>query len=74
MSNKKKKFYISFGQAHAHRMFGKTLDKDCILVLQEKDVRDAQIRAMKLFGREFSMVYERLPEMKYFPRGLIKIK
>ena len=68
-----KKFYISFGQSHAHAIAGKTFDKDCIAVLEAENSVRAHDKAMEVFKQKFCFVYDHVPDMSYFPRGLIKI-
>lgn len=68
-----KDFYISFGQAHAHSISGKTLDKDTIAVISADNKRDAHEIAMKAFNGVFCFVYEEKPDMSFFPKGLVRI-
>lgn len=68
-----KKFYISFGQVHTHSVNGKTFDKDCLAEIEAKDKNEAHDVAMDIFKGVFCMVYEELPDMSFFPRGIIKI-
>jgi len=67
------KFYISFGQVHTHSINGITIDKDCIVELESETKRGAHEKAMEIFDGVFHNVYEKLPNMDYFPRGVIKI-
>ena len=68
-----KDFYISFGQAHAHAISGKTFDKDCICVIETQTETEARKKAFELFDDQWCFIYEEKPEMVYFPRGLITI-
>lgn len=36
------KFYFTFGQIHAHRVGGKTLDKDCVVCIKAKSYKAAR--------------------------------
>lgn len=72
----KKKYYITFGQVHTHRVPNHTLDKDCVALFYVETYAEGRKRAEKLFGDKFAFDYteENPPDMKYFPRGLIEIK
>ena len=68
-----KPYYISFGQIHTHSIDGKTFDKDSIAVIEATDPGIARDIAFKLFNDKWSMLYSRVPDMKFFPRGLINV-
>lgn len=72
------KAYISFGQAHTHRVLGKTFDCDCLAIVQGVDRDDCRARAFKIFGDQWHNCYsqeeydaQRYAFDKYFPRGPI---
>ena len=67
------KFYISFGQTHTHRVNNHTIDKDCIVEHEALTKREAHDWAMEMFNGTFHNVYDKLPNMFYFPRGIIKL-
>lgn len=67
------KFYISFGQIHTHLINGHTIDKDCLVELEATTRKAAHEMAMSLFNGVFHNVYDKLPNMSYFPRGVIKL-
>lgn len=67
------KFWISFGQIHVHVINGRNIDKDCILEVEAATRREAHENAMEMFDKKFYTVYDKLPNMKYFPRGVIKL-
>ena len=66
------KTYVTFGQAHAHSINGKTFDKDCVAV-----VNGNQDEVFKIFGQKFCFEYpeEYWDENKisFFPRGYIEV-
>jgi len=66
-------FYITFGQIHVHSIEGKTFDKDCVAKIQEKDFDKAREKAMIIFKGKFCFLYEEIPDMSYYPRGIIEI-
>jgi len=68
-----KKFYFSFGQNHAHAYGGRTFDKDCIVVIEAKQSEDARAQMFSAFGNKWSMQYDLLPDMSFFPRGLMTL-
>lgn len=59
--------YFSFGGNHAHRINGHTLDHDSILKVTSDDPRRD---VFEMIGSKWSMEYDELPEMHYFPRGI----
>ncbi len=71
------KFYYSFGQSHAHRVDGVTLDKDSIveIIVPDDDDRGMELARAKMFdtfGQKWSMQYaEGKIDMSYFPRGVV---
>lgn len=66
-------YYITFGQAHAHRIPNHTLDKDCVLAIEAESRDAARDKVFELFGPKWSMMYDKEPDMAYFPRGIIKL-
>ncbi len=72
-----KTFYISFGQIHAHRYNGKTLDCNCLAEISAPDEGAVRRFCQDEFKNEYFTVYTdtkiRQSEWKYFPRGAIKI-
>lgn len=64
-------FFVSFGQVHIHSVNGKTLDKDCIAVIEAADHAAAHDKAFEMFDKKFCFVYDEVPDMEFFPRGLI---
>ena len=72
------KTYFTFGQSHAHSVNGKTLDKDCVAVINASSERAARELAFQLFdGGKFCFSYPEgtfnFDNMKYYPRGLIEL-
>ena len=68
------KFYISFGQAHVHRINGETLDYDCLAEIEAKDYQAARKQANELFDDKWSALYEESAfNLSFFPRGIIPI-
>ncbi len=66
-------FYFSFGQAHAHRVNGKTFDCNSLVEIKAKDSGQARDIMFENFGPKWSMQYNNLPDMDYFPRGVIPL-
>lgn len=68
------KTYVTFGQAHRHEINGVVYDKDCVAVIECDSGRHGREQAFALFGPVFCFEYhERLPDMNFFPRGLIPV-
>lgn len=71
------KTYITFGQAHIHRVNNKIFDKDCVAVIEAESESAARKIAFEHFGPVWSFSYPEdrwgKDEMKYFPRGLIEV-
>lgn len=66
-------YYLTFGQAHAHAVEGKTFDRDCVAVVKAATYEDARKTAFETFVREWCMIDEELPDLAYYPRGLIEL-
>lgn len=67
------KFYITFGQAHAHSVAGRTFDKDCVAVIEAENYNDGHAKAFELFDRKWCFIDWQLPDMTFFPRGVIEV-
>lgn len=68
------KFYITFGQDHAHRINGKTFDCNCVAEVEAKDENEARNIFMPQFCFSYpeeAFDFESLPI--YYPRGIIKV-
>lgn len=68
-----KEFYISFGQLHAHSISGITFDKNCIAIIKADTHNEAHRIAIDIFKGVFAFVYDEMPDMSFFPKGLIEI-
>ena len=66
-------FYISFGQAHVHRVNGKTFDCDSLCRIYAHNEAAARQRAKEAFDMKWSFLYTE-PELSYFPRGIIDLE
>jgi len=51
-------FYITFGQVHTHSHNGKTLDKDCVGVINAPTYAEARQIAWDWFGNKWGNLYE----------------
>jgi hypothetical protein len=70
------KYYITFGQAHAHAIGGKTFDRNCLAELEAESQGKAHEIAMRIFNGKFHNCHteEELPKViEYYPRGVIKV-
>lgn len=67
------KIYITFGQIHVHSINGKTLDKDCVAVIEAETHEKGRKIAMDIFDGVFHQSLNEPPDMSFFPRGLIEI-
>lgn len=66
-----KKSYFTFGQAHAHCVNDIVFDKDCVVEIEATDPRQVMCDT---FGLRWSMEYDEPPDMRLFPRGIIKLQ
>ena len=71
------KYYITFGQVHAHAIAGITYDRDCVAELEAETRGEAHTMAMEIFDGKFHQcVTEKQCDakfMSYFPRGILKV-
>lgn len=63
--------YFTFGQGHIHTYNEEILDKDIVVKITAEDPRS---RMFELFGNKWSMQYDEIPNMKFFPRGIYEIE
>lgn len=73
-----KKYFITFGQSHVHRVAGVMLDNDCIAEMNCPSEKFLGMALQDFFNGKYCMVYSEKElnsciEMKFFPRGIIKI-
>ncbi len=67
--------YVTFGQSHTHSLNGKTFDKDCVAVIKSESRAEGRRKAFEYFGYKFCFeCFEQIPNLKYFPRGLINVE
>ena len=69
-----KTFYFSFGQGHIHKVNETIFDKDCIVSIDAECEEDARHEMFDTFGSAWCFSYSEPPEIKYFPRGIIKLE
>lgn len=62
--------YFTFGQSHVRYLNGKVFDKDCVVKITADDPR---FEMVKEFGLKWSHEYDALPDMSFFPRGVIEL-
>jgi hypothetical protein len=65
--------WFTFGQAHRHEFGGKVFDKDCVLEIIATNEVEAREMMFDCFGNKWSMQYSELPDMSYFPRGVVTL-
>jgi len=72
------KMYITFGQVHTHSINGKTFDRDCVAVIDCENETDGRKKAFEYFGGKFCFLHLEVwcnkENMKFFPRGLIRVE
>ena len=76
--NKKKTTFVTFGQDHTHRINGKTIDADCVAVIEADTAMQGRDKAFELFGPKFCFEYfedafDESTLEDYYPRGIIKL-
>lgn len=70
------KIFVTFGQAHIHKVNGKIFDKDCVAVIEAKDHGSGKKEVFELFGDKFFTTYADIKEvsLEYFPRGIMEVR
>jgi len=67
-----KKFFFTFGQNHAHRYNGVTLDCDSVVQINAEDEGKARDKMVDMFGMVWGFSYsEERIQMHYYPRGVV---
>lgn len=67
------RMYYTFGQAHIHRVNGRTFDKDCVVEIIGKDSEQCQKRMREAFGQQWANSYGMCPDLSFYPRGVITL-
>lgn len=62
--------YFTFGQDHVHRVNNQTFDCDTVVKITAINPRE---RMVEMFGGKWSMEYDRLPDMDFYPKGLVTL-
>lgn len=69
-----KRFIITFGQQHTHRVNGFTFDKNSVAIIKAEDEHKARDVAFELFNNKWHMShlerhFDADNTIKYYPRG-----
>ena len=68
---------MTFGQAHAHSIAGRTYDADCVAVINCNTAEEGRTLAFDYFGSKFCFEYSEdrfnHSNMHYYPRGYIEV-
>jgi hypothetical protein len=62
--------WFTFGQSHYHNIRGVVLNRDTVLEITAPDPRQAMFDT---FGNKWSMRYDQPPDMRHFPKGIVKL-
>lgn len=66
-------FYFTFGQDHRHKVRGKEFNRDTVVRIVAEDQGTAREVMFDWFKDKWSMQYSELPNMDYFPGGVIDL-
>jgi hypothetical protein len=67
------KFYFTFGQSHSHLIKGFTYDKDLVVEIEAESKSEARNIMFRFFRDKWAFLYDELPDMSLFPRGIKKL-
>lgn len=71
------KTYVTFGQLHTHRVNNKTLDCECVAVINCESSEEGRELAFEYFDGKFCFEYPEehfdMDSLRYYPRGLIEV-
>lgn len=68
------KYYGTFGQDHLHKRGRVIFDKDCVVEIEAESEELARQYMFAVFGQVWAFLYKKLPDMEWYPRGILKIK
>lgn len=70
------KIYVTLGQDHRHTVNGTTYDCDSLVEVDCESHEHGRHIVFEVFGGKFCTSYEAeyVPDMKYFPRGVIPLQ
>lgn len=67
------KHYVTFGQQHAHRINGITLDCECVAVYECDSPEEGRDKAFEAFGPKFCFEYSEKDwnpdDLRFYRRG-----
>ena len=68
-------YFLTFGQAHRHKVNGFSLGPDVVCGLYAESYGEARRRAFSMFGAKWCFIYPTLKEarLEYYPLGLVVI-
>lgn len=67
------KFYVSFTRLQQHEINSQVIDRDCIVMITVENKTQAMKIACQRFDCKFSKLYDKVPNMKTFPRGIFDL-
>jgi len=65
-------YFFTFGQDHLHMIDGFVYDRNVVVIINGTKYA-ARKRMFDLFGDKWSMCYDTMPNMSYFPGGLKRV-
>ena len=62
--------WFTFGQGHRHEIDGRVFDKDTVLEITAADPEQVM---WDTFGGKWAFMYDKPPDMQFFPKGIVKL-
>jgi hypothetical protein len=69
-----KKYYFTLGQDHIRYYKGEYYDKDSVVEIEATSSSEARQKMVQVFRQKWVFQYNELPDLKWYPRGIIKLK
>lgn len=66
-------FYVTFQADQTHLKDNKLFDCKCVGVVKTDTYTEARRACMEQFGNEWDTLVKELPNLRYYPRGLIEV-
>lgn len=62
--------YFTFGFQHTHMVGDRLLDQDTVVKIAAEN---PLVKMEEMFGKEWSVEYDELPDMSYYPGGVVEL-
>lgn len=66
-------FYLTFSRRQVHEFDDKRFDHACVGMVEDDTYIEARRRVLEVFGNDWDQLSKDMPNLRYYPRGLIEV-